>query len=148
MLARSAGTLATLARAQMAIAPARILPIASRTFSSSAPKRAEETDFVQSVYVRALRSFKPAPTTETVDLPETFQKPVAPAAPLLEAAPAVSAEETGEIVLVREEDFPPYKDPAEDPEDFDLWWDFTLDHEYPPYQYNRPHKPATELHEA
>ncbi|KAJ3341276.1 hypothetical protein HDU93_005246 [Gonapodya sp. JEL0774] len=149
MFARSAGSWASLARAQAVLAPGRFVRpvIGSRGFASSTPKRAEEADFVQSIYVNALRSYKPAPTTETVDLPETFSKPAVPAVPSLEAAPASSGEETGEIVLVREEDFPPYKDPAEDPEDFDLWWDYTLDHEYPPYSYNRPHKPPTELHE-
>lgn len=97
--------------------------------------------------------------------------------PTLELSPAEPIEEGGEIVLVNPDDFAPYVDPIENPEDFDPWWDYTTDHDVYPvrdmvmewpsiswhslgichgmltifvfqHNLNRPPKPPTELHEA
>jgi hypothetical protein len=52
--------------------------------------------------------------------------------PSLEVTVSEAIDEGGEIVLVNADDFAPYVDPIENPEDWDPWWDYTTDHEVYP----------------
>ncbi|KAI9033311.1 hypothetical protein DFJ74DRAFT_179359 [Hyaloraphidium curvatum] len=102
--------------------------VCPRMFATAAPK-AQRDDVIQKLYLDALRSYTPAAETEKPDLPDKVSKPAVPAAPALELSPAEPIEEGGEIVLVRAEDFPAYVDPIENPEDWDPWWDYSIDSE-------------------
>ncbi len=131
----------------------------TRSFTTTRVARQQPTDLVQKLYLDALKAYKPSATASKPDLAEKFEAPIAPPPvrfteshavstprlpdmkltlkkPVLEAAEVavagVQAGQDGEIVLVNPDDFAPYLDPCEDPNDYDSWWDYTVDYDVYP----------------
>ncbi|KAI9199297.1 uncharacterized protein BJ171DRAFT_632238 [Polychytrium aggregatum] len=83
-------------------------------------------DFIQKLYLDAIRGYVPKETTEKVAIPDKFTVPAPPPKPELETAPARAVQ--GEEAFA-EEEWPALYNAIDDPHNYNDEWDFTTDND-------------------